>query len=258
MSNTNKRETSMPLLRGWGHEIFARFWALWGIVLFFSTMLIAFIFYIPCFIIKEPSAGRWHRKVSQAWMTVFLNLIGCPFTVKGNEYFQKGKNYVVVCNHSSLMDIPITTPFMPNANKTIAKTSFAYIPIFGWIYAAGSVLLNRKSDKSRKESFQKMKHVLDLGFDMVIYPEGTRNRTNDPLKSFYDGAFKLAVETQKPVMPAILFNTKKVLPVNKIFYLYPHKLEMHMLPPVESLNISPKELKAKVFRMMWDYYEANM
>jgi 1-acyl-sn-glycerol-3-phosphate acyltransferase len=238
-------------------EIFARFWALWGLILFIITILIAFIFYSPCFFMKEPSAGKYHRLISRAWMTVYLNLIACPFKVKGSEYFQSEKIYVVTCNHNSLADILITTPFMPAANKTIAKSSLAYIPVFGWIYAAGSVLVNRKNEKSRRESFRKMVHALDLGFNMVIYPEGTRNRTNDPLKSFYDGAFKLAIETQKQIMPAILFNTRKVLPVNKPFYLYPQKLEMHFLPPIDSTNISQKELKVKVFRIMWDYYEAN-
>src|SRR3954453_8387678 len=238
-------------------EIFARLWALWGLIAFVVTILIAFIFYIPCFIIREPYAGRWHRKVSRPWMIVFLNLTGCPFKVRGSEHFEPEKNYVVTCNHNSLLDILIATPFMPSANKTIAKSSLSYIPVFGWIYAAGSVLVNRKSDKSRRESFYKMKRALDKGFHMVIYPEGTRNRTNDPLKSFYDGAFKLAVETRRPVMPALLFNTKKVLPLDKPFYLYPQIIEMHFLPPVESENISAKDLKVKVFRMMWDYYEAN-
>lgn len=238
-------------------EIFARFWALWGLILFIITILIAFIFYSPCFFMKERSAGKYHRLISRAWMTVYLNLIACPFKVKGSEYFQSEKIYVVTCNHNSLVDILITTPFMPAANKTIAKSSLAYIPVFGWIYAAGSVLVNRKNEKSRRESFRKMVHALDLGFNMVIYPEGTRNRTNEPLKSFYDGAFKLAIETQKQIMPAILFNTRKVLPVNKLFYLYPQKLEMHFLPPIDSINISQKELKVKVFRIMWDYYEAN-
>jgi 1-acyl-sn-glycerol-3-phosphate acyltransferase len=238
-------------------EIFARIWAVWGLICFVVTILIAFVFYSPCFIMREPAAGKYHRIVSRMWMTVYLNLILCPFKVKGAKYFQTGKNYIITCNHNSLADILITTPFMPSANKTIAKSSLAAIPVFGWIYAAGSVLVNRKEEKSRRESFKKMKHALDLGFHMVIYPEGTRNRSNEPLKSFYDGAFKLAIETQKQIMPAVLFNTRKVLPVNKPFYLYPHKLEMHFLPPVDSTNISTKDLKEKVFRMMWDYYEAN-
>jgi len=238
-------------------DIFCRIWCLWALCLFIPTMLIALPFYLLCYIIKEPHASKWHRRVSRVWMTFFLNLIACPVKVKGARYFEKGKNYVVACNHNSLMDIPITTPFMPNANKTIAKTTFAYVPIFGWIYAAGSILVNRKSEKSRRDSFKKMKWALDIGLDMVIYPEGTRNITNDPLKSFYDGAFKLAVDTGKPIMPALLFNTRKVLPTDKVFYVNPHKIEMHFLPPVESTNITAKQLKEKVFRQMWDYYEAN-
>lgn len=238
-------------------EIFGRLWAFWGLVIFLPGMFIALPFYLVCYLLKEPTASQWHRKVSRTWMTIFLNLIGCPLKVVNKKYFEDGTNYVVVCNHNSLMDIPVTTPFMPRANKTIAKTTFVYIPLFGWIYAAGSVLVNRKSDQSRKDSFKKMRWVLRTGLDMVIYPEGTRNRTNDPLKSFYDGAFKLAVASGNPVMPALLFNTRKVLPAGKIFYLEPHKMEMHFLPPVASTNLTAKELKEKVFRIMWDYYEAN-
>lgn len=242
---------------GVGREIFARIWAAWGLIFFLITILIAFIFYSPSFFIKEPYAGRWHRLVSRSWMYVFLTCIGCPFKVVGKEYFKQATNYVVVCNHSSLLDILLTTPFMPRANKTIAKVSLAWIPVFGWIYAAGSVLVDRKSNKSRTESFLKMKYALNTGFDMVIYPEGTRNRSNKPLGPFYSGAFKLAKDTQHPVMPALLFNTAKVLPVTKAFYLFPHKIEMHFLPPVDSTNLSADELKNKVFEMMWNYYEAN-
>ncbi len=155
------------------------------------------------------------------------------------------------------MDIPVTTPFMPRANKTIAKKSFSRIPIFGWIYTFGSVLVDRKNDGSRRKSYEDMKRILNQGLDMVIYPEGTRNRTDNPLKEFYDGAFRLAFDTKKPVVPTLVFNTRKVLPAHKIFYLLPHKLEMHFLPPVESINITAKELKEKVFTIMWDYYEAN-
>ena len=93
-----------------------------------------------------------------------------------------------------------------------------------------------------------MKKLLSYGLDMVIYPEGTRNSSNDPLKPFYDGAFGLATDTKKPVVPTLVFNTRKVLPANKTFYMIPHKLEMHFLPPVESINMPSKELKEKVFK----------
>ena len=237
-------------------EIFARIWALWGLLLFVSTMFIAYIFYIPCHFLKEPQKANWHRRVSQVWMFIYLTLIGCPLKVKGANNFKGLTNCIIVSNHNSLMDVPVTTPFMPRANKTIAKKSFSFIPIFGWIYSFGSVLVDRNDDASRRKSFEDMKDVLNTGLDMVIYPEGTRNRTDEPLKRFYDGAFRLAAETKKPIIPTLVFNTKKVLPVHKFFYMLPHKLEMHFLQPVEE-DISAKELKEKVFKLMWDYYETN-
>ena len=78
-----------------------------------------------------------------------------------------------------------------------------------------------------------MKRVLNLGLDMVIYPEGTRNRSYEPLKKFYDGAFRLAADTKKPIIPTLVFNSKKVLPATKVFFMLPHTLEMHFLPAVE-------------------------
>jgi 1-acyl-sn-glycerol-3-phosphate acyltransferase len=47
--------------------------------------------------------------------------------------------------------------------------------------------------RAEGKSFEKMKAVLEKGMHMSIYPEGTRNRTAEPLKKFHDGAFKLAV-----------------------------------------------------------------
>jgi 1-acyl-sn-glycerol-3-phosphate acyltransferase len=238
-------------------EIFGRVWALWGLLLFVSTLLVAIIFYLPCFLLNDPAKARWHRQVSRVWMVVFLNLIGCPLRIKGAYNFKKGVNYIVVSNHNSLMDVPVSTPFMPRANKTIAKKGFTKVPIFGWIYGFGSVLVDRNSDASRRKSYDEMKRMLSIGLDMLIYPEGTRNRTNDPLKRFYDGAFRLAEDTGKPILPAILFHTKKVLPANKFFYLMPHRLEMHFLPAVISVGKSTAELREIVFKQMWDYYKAN-
>lgn len=238
-------------------EIFGRLWAVWALLLFTVTMLVAMLFYALCFLLKEPRASWWHKSVSNVWMTVYLYAIGSPIKVSGSEHFTKGDNYVVVCNHNSFMDITVTTPFMPNANKTIGKKEFARVPVFGWIYSLGSVLVDRKSTDSRKRSYHRMRAVLRLGLDMVIYPEGTRNKTDKPLGAFQDGAFRLAKESGKCVMPAVIFNSGKILPASKPFFMLPHKLYMHFLPPVPSSDIAAAELREKVFRMMWDYYEEN-
>lgn len=235
-------------------NVFGAFWALWGLISFSATLIIIVIPVCVTFLIKEPAGTEAFRQITKVWMSVWLTLIGSPLKVIGKENFKKGKNYVVVCNHNSLMDVPVTTPFVPGANKTIGKKSFEKTPLFGWVYLRGTVLVDRNSEESRRKSFEDMKKTLSQGLHMVIYAEGTRNRTLDPLKSFHNGAFKLAVETGKDIIPTLIFNTKEVLPLNKTFYLWPHTLEMHFLPSVSAEDITTKDLKEKVFKIMWNYY----
>lgn len=238
-------------------EIFGRLWAVWGILSFAVTFLVIFIPSMITYLIPDPKGSAVFIRIAKLWMDVWLRLVGCPVTIKGKENFAKGRSYIVTFNHNSLLDVPLSAPYVPGANKTIAKTSFAKVPLFGWFYRKGSVLVDRNSDASRRKSFEEMKNVLKKGMHMCIYPEGTRNRTNEPLKKFYDGAFKLAVETNTAIIPTLIFNTKKAVPVHKSFFFIPHKLEMHFLPPVEVSNQTVEQLKEKVAGIMKNYYTAN-
>ncbi len=238
-------------------EIFARIWALWGLISFLITFSIIFIPSMCCYLIPGKKGQDIFIAIARVWMRIWLPLIGCNIKVIGTEHFKKGEAYIVTCNHNALLDVPLSAPFVPGGNKTIAKTSFAKIPLFGWFYKKGSVLVDRKSDKSKKNSYDEMKKVLKEGMHMCIYPEGTRNRTNEPLKKFYDGAFKLATDTNTSIIPSLIFNTKKVMPIHKTFYLLPYRLEIHFLPAVSAANLSSDQLKQKVFEIMYNYYEAN-
>ena len=129
-------------------------------------------------------------------------------------------------NHNSLLDIPLSCPYIPGPIKPLQKHPLRKFLYSDGIIRKGSVLVDRKSEVSRRKSFEEMKQVLKMGMHMCIYPEGTRNRTSEPLKKFYDGAFKLAIETRKSIIPALIFNTKKALPSIKSFYFLPQKLEM--------------------------------
>jgi 1-acyl-sn-glycerol-3-phosphate acyltransferase len=235
-------------------NIFARIWAFWGLISFIITFLIIFLPSMAAHLIKGPSGQYYFIKVSKYWMNCWLFLIGCPVKVSGKENFKRGASYVIVYNHNALLDVPLSAPYVPGPNKTIAKASFAKIPIFGLFYQKGSVLVDRKNERSRVKSFDAMKKVLAAGMHMCIYPEGTRNRTSEPLKQFYDGAFKLAAAANKDIIPCVIIGTKKAMPINKTFYLLPTRLKMQFLPAISSENISVKELKEKVFNVMKEYY----
>ena len=187
-------------------------------------------------------------------MDIFLGLVGCPLKIKGREYFKEGKTYIVVCNHNALIDVPVSSPGIPGGNKTIAKAEMAKIPLFGLIYKTGSILVDRKNEKSRRESFAKMKEVLDMGLHMCIYPEGTRNISDEPIKPFHDGAFRLAVANGNSIIPMIIFNSRKANPPDKGFYLMPVRLYMNFLPEVEvQSGETVDQLKNRVFDLMKNY-----
>jgi len=234
-------------------------WAVWVIIIFVVTMLLFLIpFLLFCYFRTDPQKTRSFIRMSRVWMNVFLPLAGCPLRVKGREYFRKDETYIVVCNHNALVDVPVSTPFIPGGNKTIAKIEMAKTPIFGLMYRTGSVLVDRKDENSRRDSFTKMKEVLEMGLHMCLYPEGTRNKTDQPLKEFHNGAFRLALHSGKAIIPALIFNSRKIMPAGKTFYFRPHRLAMHFLPPVvPAPGETVENLKQRVFEIMKDHYLRN-
>lgn len=231
-----------------------------GMLLFIITMLVVFI---PIYIVSklpEPNRAKALHPVFRLWMGFFMPMVGCPIYRKGKEHFKKGQRYVVVTNHNSLVDIPVSSPWIPGPNKTLAKIEMAKIPIFGVIYKAGSVLVNRKNEKSRRQSFLDMENTLKLGIHLCLYPEGTRNKTSEPLQRFYDGAFITAIKAQVPIIPGLIFNTGKILPHNKKLWARPMPIRFHFLEPIatEGLTLDDvQDLKQKVHTLMTDYYIAN-
>ena len=232
-------------------------WALWALTSFITTFLIVYIPLMLTWLIPDPAGQTRFILISRKWIRVWLWLVRCPLRVVGSSQFAKGQSYIVTCNHNSFMDAPLSCPFIPGANKTIAKTSFNRIPLFNFFYQKGAVLVDRSSEKSRKKSYHTMKSVLRKGMHMCIYPEGTRNRTDQPLKSFHDGAFRLALDTGHAIMPAVLLGTKKVMPPEKRFYFKPGPVEIHFLAPVSPEGHTLLSLKERVFSIMESYYVQN-
>jgi 1-acyl-sn-glycerol-3-phosphate acyltransferase len=184
---------------------------------------------------------------------IFYVLIQCLFKVSRMLCPVNIGVYVV----TYMMDIPVSTPWIPGPNKTLAKIEMASTPLFGIIYKAGSILVDRKQDNSRRESFSKMQETLEQGIHLCLYPEGTRNKTDKPLQPFFDGAFLTAIKSQKPIIPGVIFNTGKILPHNKKFGARPMAIPFHFLEPIPTKGLTTDDaaaLKQRVFEIMESYY----
>ena len=229
----------------------------YALVIFIITMLIVFI---PIWIISllpEPHRARALHPVFRGWMNVYMPLVFCPVFRKGKKNFKKGQEYIVVINHNSLVDIPVSSPWIPGPNKTLAKIEMSRIPLFGVIYKAGSIIVDRKKERSRRESIVKMQETLAAGTHLCLYPEGTRNKTTQPLQPFFDGAFVTAIKAQKPIIPGLIFNTGKILPHNKKLWARPSPVYIHFLAPVPTKGLTlndVKDLKERIYKLMEHHY----
>lgn len=102
--------------------IFGGIWALWGLISFVLTFLIIFIPSMIPYLVPDPKGQDLFIRISRIWMTVWLYMVGCPLKVSGKENFAKGTSYIVTCNHNSMLDIPISCPFIPGAIKPLPKS----------------------------------------------------------------------------------------------------------------------------------------
>ncbi|HOZ52571.1 MAG TPA: lysophospholipid acyltransferase family protein [Chitinophagaceae bacterium] len=242
-------------------NILGRIYFVYGMLLFAITMVpVALIFWIARTFLNEKMANQVVQRGFQIWMGFYMPLIFCPVTHKGRDHFKKGKNYVVTMNHNTLADVPVSSPGIPGPNRTLAKVEMAKIPIFGYIYKSGSILVTRQDAQSRKDSIPMMVTALEKGLHLCLFPEGTRNKTDQPLARFYDGAFKVAIQAQKPIIPGIIFGTRSILDSNKKIWAWPHKIELHFLPEISTEGMVATDsdtLKLKVFEIMKDYYMSH-
>ena len=118
-------------------NILARIFAIWAMIIFIVSMLLIYLPFLITGLWPEPKRTILFIRLSRIWMKVFFTLSGVRRKFVGRENFQHGEAYVVVCNHNSFMDVPLSSPGIPGANKTIAKKEMAKIPLFGIMYQRG-------------------------------------------------------------------------------------------------------------------------
>ncbi len=240
----------------WYMVCLARLFAVWGFIVFILLFIITLFFFIPCFFIRDKKLKlQWHKAVSKGLCFCSLHAIGCKYTIHQSfgKSLPSNQTFIFVCNHNSFIDILLLYPFSPCIIKFIAKDSLSKIPIFGSIYAIGSVLVNRKNDISRAKSFDNMCVAIYDGISLGIFPEGSRNKTEEPLLPFYTGAFRLAIKTNTPIVPVVIFNTKKILPANRVLYAWPHAISMYYLPPLYPPFVSMEKLKEQIHTQMKEF-----
>jgi 1-acyl-sn-glycerol-3-phosphate acyltransferase len=234
-------------------KFFQLIYNIYAFSIFFLLMLfVAFFVFIFAFF-PEPQSGNLIYRVLRCWAYTWFALIGNRLTIKDESQDDPKASYIFVSNHQSYMDIPVSVAAIRTPFRILGKMEMSKIPLFGFIYKKAVILVDRSSALRRSESYINLRNTIRKGLSVLIYPEGTFNETDKPLKDFYIGAFKLAVETQTPIKPIIILHTLDRLHYSSAFSLTPGKLEAIYLPSISVEGYTKENLEAlrdKVFEIM--------
>lgn len=137
--------------------------------------------------------------------------------------------------------------------RILAKYEMSKVPVFGIIYKSLTVLVDRRDAEKRARSIAEMKDFLQKHISIFIFPEGTFNETGTPLKDFYDGAFRIAIETETPVKPLLFIDSIDRLHYSSILSLTPGPARVVFLDEVSVNGLTAEDiqsLKQKVYEKM--------
>lgn len=228
--------------------------SLYAFSIFIAVMLLLFPFVILASLFGRIRGGNMIYNICRVWADVVLFCWGIRHKNHYDAPKCTGHAVVFVFNHISYIDIPfLLKVFRKEPVRILAKAELAKVPVFGYIYRKAAILVQRSSAEARAKSVADMKYMLERNISIVIAPEGTFNTTHQPLKEFYDGAFRIAIETQTNIQPVIFLDGYDRLNYKSIFSLMPGRSRAVFLEEitVRHCTINNLEvLKDKVYSIM--------
>ena len=232
--------------------VFRPIWKIWFVICFLFPFLVLF----PAFYL-----ALWGKKF---WLVFKLKRVWSRLIAIGSGLFPRiryqNKKYdlphpcVVVSNHTSYLDIVFSTYYIKDTAVYMGKYELLKIPLFRFFFVFLDIPVNRGSLTDAHRAFREAGNRLDQGLTMVIYPEGTIS-SSGKLRPFKNGAFKLAVEKQVPLVPVVNLNNWHYLQNGGFFKSRggPGIPEILVGDPISTVGLTEKnvpELKEKVTTFM--------
>ncbi len=235
-----------------------KLYMVWVLLVFTSFLLIFFPFIIIPVLLGERF-GSISYFVLRLWSLIFSVLTFIPYEIRGKENIDRKASYIFTSNHTSFLDAPGIAMSIPMQFRPLGKKELLKIPVFGIVVKNVCVIVDRSSSESRKQSIKEMKKLLRKAISILIFPEGTQNRTGEILNPFYNGAFRIALDTEQPILPMVAIGAGRLLPPGSL-NIRPGKVIMAIgkpIPASEYQDLTIEELREKVFGIMKKLIEDN-
>ncbi len=194
------------------------------------TAMVALSTIVFSYLISPRWASKW---IAPWWGKLIIFITFSRVIKQGFQHIEKGKSYVVVCNHQSIYDILSVYGYLPLEIKWVMKKELEKMPFVGAACKAlGHIFVDRSNSNNAKQSLIEAKHKITDGVCVFFFPEGTRSK-NGKLMNFKKGAFRMAKELNLPILPVTISGANKVMAANSLI-IYPHKITMTLHEPIQA------------------------
>lgn len=179
---------------------------------FYILVAIPIFLFFP-FLLITTLSEKWYPQffwlARNIWATPILYGMGCPPKVRREQKFVHGESYMLVANHTSMLDIMLMLYISRNPFVFVGKKELAKIPVFGFFFKRVCIMVDRENTNSRTGVYRRAQRRLNQGLSICIFPEGGVPSEEILLDTFKDGAFKMAVAHKIPVVPITFYDGKK-------------------------------------------------
>lgn len=228
-------------------------YSIYAAVTFIAVMFIIFPFAIISSFFGRIKGGNMVMRLCMLWADLWFFLVFIWHKKMYEAPHDKSKSYIFVSNHISYIDAAIIPKAYRQPIRPLGKVEMSKVPVFGFIYRNAIVTVDRSSASNRANSVRILKSLINKGISVLVFPEGTFNMTMQPLKDFYDGAFRVAIETQTPVKPVLFLDAYRRMPYESLFSMTPGRSRIVYLDEIQVTGYTLSDvalLKEEVFALM--------
>ncbi len=229
-------------------------YTIYASLVFAAFLLIIFPLVLLTVFLPKKTRGNIIYQITRIGFDVVMILWGIFHRNIYEFPHDRKKPVIFVFNHISYLDAFIILKAVRRQHfRGLGKSEIGKIPIFGFIYSSAVIMVTRADAADRARSVSDLKNALSDNISIILAPEGTFNETNKPLTKFYDGAFRIAIETKTPIKPLLFLDTYDRLNYSVSFSLTPGRSRVVYLDEisVEGYDIADLPiLRQKVYDVM--------
>ncbi len=234
-------------------KLFRWIYSIYAFITFVAIMLLIFPFAFIAGLFGRIKGGNMMIRLCMLWADIWFPLIFIRHKKTYEAPHDKKKAFIFVSNHISYLDAAIIVKAIRQPVRPLGRAEMSKVPVFGFIYRNAIVAVDRSSAINRANSVRVLKSLINKGISVLVFPEGTFNMGTTPLKEFYDGALRVAIETQTPVKPVLFLDAYRRMPYESLFSMSPGKSRIVYLDEIAVSAYTLKDvgrLKDEVYAIM--------